>query len=513
MAASRCRLLALLALHTPALSLVRTTHRPSRAQHHSRITRRAEAGGSTNDPPASPLATPAGRAGRWVGAECWVPDLDTLSEEEQTRAAPLYVLDGPLCPGGSHEVSVRADDSGLVQLYDDLLASGGRRIVTTWGVRDEDTKGTSLAEHGCALRLETIRDARAETDGRVKWKCSHTLSRERVKLEKVVARGEGDASYLRCVAREAPDEAPDRLANATVRVVAGKHAGVVGRVEGESNGWVRVRTEAGELVAARGRKSVAAVEALQPAPTALETATDALSGLLAALETTTSELGNLARRLDVRKKLPEALPESPELPPAAELEVIQRLREVAALQREGDEDVRFNEAGVDLLGAAPGVGVGTLWNVAETWLAYLDQRAAAARRRLHADLHAELLDYLRDSGRLPGAGGGLEPAAATLALSELPRGLRSMITTLDQRVADDLEPIAAAKCELQKLLDADSHEARCAAFCGVLEQERGRLLARKQLRSLFGTPTLEDTVQLPDSWFTFGDDEDDDLVA
>merc|ERR1711881_452732 len=38
--------------------------------------------------------------------------------------------------------------------------------------------------------------------------------------------------------------------------------------------------------------------------------------------------------------------------------------------KEVDEDVRFNEKAVSLLGAGRGVGVGTLWNVAETWLAF-----------------------------------------------------------------------------------------------------------------------------------------------
>ena len=46
-------------------------------------------------------------------------------------------------------------------------------------------------------------------------------------------------------------------------------------------------------------------------------------------------------------------------------------------------------------------------------------------------------------------------AAATLALSELPRELRSMITSLDARVADDLEPIAQARSGVDGLpLDA-----------------------------------------------------------
>ena len=48
----------------------------------------------------------------------------------------------------------------------------------------------------------------------------------------------------------------------------------------------------------------------------------------------------------------------------------------------GDEDVRFNEAALDLLGAGRGVGVGSLWHLADAcWLSYLDSRAAARTRR------------------------------------------------------------------------------------------------------------------------------------
>merc|ERR1712224_284953 len=91
-----------------------------------------------------------------------------------------------------------------------------------------------------------------------------------------------------------------------------------------------------------------------------------------------------------------------ELPlPRREKQLLELLKEVAALHREVDEDVRFNEKAVSLLGAGRGVGVGTLWNVAETWLAYLDGRASGVRRKLHADLHERLLDFLRSTGRLP----------------------------------------------------------------------------------------------------------------
>jgi hypothetical protein len=76
-----------------------------------------------------------------------------------------------------------------------------------------------------------------------------------------------------------------------------------------------------------------------------------------------------------------------------------------------------------------------------------------------------------------------------------------MLTSLERRVADDLEPIGAAKAELQRLLDADGHDARCDAFANVLAREAARLRARQALKALFGADdddaAPDDTVPLP----------------
>ena len=174
-----------------------------------------------------PTITPFSRPqAEWVTPTDWLASPDDVSEHEQL--VPLYVLDGPLVPGSQHEVNVPAEDAGLVRMFDDLLATGGRRVVTTWGVRDRT--GTCLARYGCGMTLEKITDARSESGGRLQWRCAHALGRDRVRIHKVVARGAGDASYLRCVASDAPDAevAPAVRAGAAVRVRAGKHAGVAG---------------------------------------------------------------------------------------------------------------------------------------------------------------------------------------------------------------------------------------------------------------------------------------------
>ena len=465
---------------------------------------------------ASPLAAPEDDRAVWVEPKDWVP-----GDFESDEAVPLYVLDGPLIPGSSHDVSVPANDAGLSKLFDDLLRTGSRRVITTWGVRAENR--TCLARYGCQMELQKVEDVREESQGRLQWRCRHQLSSSRVRIDKVVARSAGDASYLRCVASESADVESDPsevIAGSQVRVRTGKHAGVSGTVEGVVNGWVRLRTDDGEVLASRGRRSVEVVDAPE---TSKEVQKSPLASLLKTLEQTTGELGELVKRLDVRTK--KTLQDSigiekvtfeetvTELPlPRREKQLLELLKEVAALQREVDEDVRFNEKAVSLLGAGRGVGVGTLWNVAETWLAYLDGRASGVRRKLHADLHERLLDFLRSTGRLPEVGMDVGDASATLALSELPRDLRAALTTLDARVADDLEPVHAAKHELQALLDAETHDARCDAFSAIVRREKSRLLARKGLRKLFGGPeVVGDTVPLPEGWSDGFASEDDEL--
>ena len=474
----------------------------------------------------SPLASSSSTLeARWVAPECWVGDEADLGDAEAAALLPLYVLDAPLVPGSTHEMTVRHDDAGLLAMVDDLLARGGRRMVTTMGVREQDDGSAALAQMGCVMTLESVK----EGNGDVKWRVTHGLSRDRVRIDKVIARGEGDESYLRCVATDVPDEPLEVSAGATVRVTDGKRLGAEGVVEAVVNGWVRLRTADGAVVSSRGRSSV---EVLKPPPSAGDLEPDArdgparalIDGVLAKLEKTGQDLETLVRSLggpgpeDARDDAP-LLETAFGDAPACEREVLDLLREIAALQKTCDEDVRFNEAAVGLLGASRGVGVGTLWHLADScWLAYLDQRAASRKKRLHADLHERLLEFLRDSGRLPGDDDLFiaAPEATTLALSELPPDLRNMLTSLDDRVRDDLEPMGSAKCELQALLDVDDHEGRCGAFSDLLRGEKARLVAAASLRKLFEPAEAlpyGPTIQLPTDWDAVLGDDDDPLSA
>ena len=154
---------------------------------------------------ASPLAAPKDDRAVWVEPKDWVP-----GDFESDEAVPF------VCVGwsfdtrkSSHDVSVPANDAGLSKLFDDLLRTGLRRVITTWGVRAENR--TCLARYGCQMELQKVEDVREESQGRLQWRCRHQLSSSRVRIDKVVARSAGDASYLRCVA-------PNRLMSSPTRV-------------------------------------------------------------------------------------------------------------------------------------------------------------------------------------------------------------------------------------------------------------------------------------------------------
>ena len=73
-------------------------------------------------------------------------------------------------------------------------------------------------------------------------------------------------------------------------------------------------------------------------------------------------------------------------PAAGEADVMAALFEVAAMQEDGKEDVRFSRDAVQKLDAGRGVGSGSLWGVVELWKSFLDARAQAAPRRHRAVL-------------------------------------------------------------------------------------------------------------------------------
>mmetsp|Transcript_3796 Transcript_3796/g.14990 ORF Transcript_3796/g.14990 Transcript_3796/m.14990 type:complete len:502 (+) Transcript_3796:1729-3234(+) len=186
-----------------------------------------------------------------------------------------------------------------------------------------------------------------------------------------------------------------------------------------------------------------------------------------------------------------------------ERRVMSELVEIARLQKRLDEDVCFREEAVMALGAGPGAGVGSLWHLANAcWLLYLKARATTRARRVYSDIHDRLVDFLRDSGRLPPGSSGSSPGPPpsgpqhsmpeqlALSITELPAPLQRDLLRLKQRVSDEIEPIVAQHKAAQTLLHADTHAARCVAFHKLLSAERRRLAARAVLRDALESEAL-----------------------
>jgi len=165
---------------------------------------------------------------------------------------------------------------------------------------------------------------------------------------------------------------------------------------------------------------------------------------------------------------------------ALETAVVSALTEVAEMQDQGNEDVRFLRASVANLSAARGVGEGSLWTVVELWKNFLDARAQAAGRKVQAEVQARLVKYLsektgqRDLTQLPN----------TINLSDLPADLQRDVKNLRERVLRDVAPLVQEQTRgVQRLLQADSHAQRLRLFLTMVDGEKRRLIARRTLKA------------------------------
>jgi len=179
------------------------------------------------------------------------------------------------------------------------------------------------------------------------------------------------------------------------------------------------------------------------------------------------------------------------------------LLEVATMQDEGKEDVRFSKDAVKKLDATRGVGGGSLWGVVELWKNFLDARAQAAGRRVQQDVQNRLLKYLAGKD---GSDGG-KPLPQSVNLSELPADLQRDVRTLRDRVMDDVAPLVDEQTTgVQRLLQAPSHSDRLDLFERMVTNEKNRLLARKALRSTLAS--LEDKFNAPPATKDGGEGDD-----
>ncbi|CAH0379145.1 unnamed protein product [Pelagomonas calceolata] len=168
------------------------------------------------------------------------------------------------------------------------------------------------------------------------------------------------------------------------------------------------------------------------------------------------------------------------------------LRDVADMQDQGKEDVRFSRDAVGKLEASRGVGSGSLWGVVELWKNFLDARAQAAGRRVQQDVQNRLIKYLSEKN----GGSGDKQLPQSVNLSELPADLQRDVRTLRDRVMEDVGPLVEEQTSgVQRLVQASSHAERLRLFERMVANEKNRLLARKTLRNTLAS--LEDKFNAP----------------
>lgn len=412
---------------------------------------------------------------RWVREDAWKAEdelaasgpIETPSDDVEL---PLLLIDAPLLPTGSYSVAMT--DAKLEALYDQLLMSGTRRFVATLAEsvdpdeasipraaaaelasEDERRRPASvpptpqedspvhLAEVGCVLYLTDVKDAES---GRM---CEHAVEHERVRLTAVFIRG--GLLYCRAtVVRDSPQ--PDETIQ-DEEPAASTLGAMLARLE-SFNDSVQ------DILLALARK-----QHQQRRRTSKPAAADVLAG----------------RR-----------------PPAHERAVLDELRAIAALQKRLDEDVCFREDAIAVLGAREGTGVGSLWHLANScWVSYLKARASTRVRRVYAEVHDRIFEFLARTGRLPPEFFAAHDhalivaeqrkARLALSMSELPTELQRDLLRFRRRVVDELEPIFAQHKAAQLLLQATDHHHRCRVFASLLRFEKRRLEARVALRALF----------------------------
>ena len=184
----------------------------------------------------------------------------------------------------------------------------------------------------------------------------------------------------------------------------------------------------------------------------------------------------------------EPAEDAEQAPAAGEADVMAALFEVAAMQEDGKEDVRFSRDAVQKLDAGRGVGSGSLWGVVELWKSFLDARAQAAGRKVQQDVQNRLIKYLTDKSGGEAKAGELPQS---VNLSELPPDLQRDVKNLRERVMDDVAPLVDEQTRgIQTLLQAESHADRLDLFLDMVNKEKSRLTARKTLKATLAS--LED---------------------
>ena len=151
---------------------------------------------------------------------------------------------------------------------------------------------------------------------------------------------------------------------------------------------------------------------------------------------------------------------------------------LVSLQHELAEGVKFTKESVEQFNTTQGKG---FWTTVEMWQVFQQQRLLAKQQEMQREFQTKLINYLTkegDSGKLP----------EVVNIAELPGELQQEVRALQTRMSDDLMPMQTRDgFDMQLLIETASHSDRIRLLQGLVQNERRRLEAKRQLKSLFSS--------------------------
>lgn len=159
--------------------------------------------------------------------------------------------------------------------------------------------------------------------------------------------------------------------------------------------------------------------------------------------------------------------------------------DLVEIQHDLEEDVRFTRASVLTLAVKPGPGKDGLWQTVRLWQSFADQRLMARQNDLQKDFQEKLQEFLRKEKGLKD-----EELPSAIGFQDLSPALQKEVQELQKRMAVELQPLVLeSTLTMQKLLETESHEARCELLHFFIEAERKRLSTKKSLTGMFAGTT------------------------
>ena len=157
--------------------------------------------------------------------------------------------------------------------------------------------------------------------------------------------------------------------------------------------------------------------------------------------------------------------------------------ELIDIQHDLEEDVRFTRASMSTLAVKPGPGEDGLWQTIRLWQNYADQRLMSRQNELQSDFQDKLTSFLKEEKNLKD-----EELPSAIGFQDLSPALQEEVQELQKRMAVELQPLVLeSTLTMQKILEAEDHEARCKLLKFFIDAERKRLSTKKSLKGMFSS--------------------------